>query len=84
MRGAFGQCPVSAPRTVPLMRRVSKCESVVFCRAAPPRRGRAAKTSLSIQEVFDCKWYRINWECKGMRLHGGYVLIILLPDLRSY
>jgi hypothetical protein len=39
------------------MQRVSECESVVFCGAAPPLRGGAAKTSLSIQKVFDCKWY---------------------------
>jgi hypothetical protein len=54
------------------MQRVSECESVVFCgaaarlrRAAAPCFGggqpeglAAAKTSLSIQKVFDCKWYK--------------------------
>ena len=34
------------------MQRVSECGSEVFC-------GAAAKTSLSIQKVFDCKWYKV-------------------------
>jgi len=33
------------------MQRGSECELVVLC-------GAAAKTSLLIQKVFDCKWYQ--------------------------
>jgi hypothetical protein len=41
------------------MQRVSECESVVFCFGGGQPAGlAAAKTSLSIQKVFDCKGYK--------------------------
>jgi hypothetical protein len=50
------------------MQRVSECELVVFCRAAASPAGwPPPKTSLSIQKVFDCKWYYMRAEITPLR-----------------
>jgi hypothetical protein len=70
-RSLIGGTSPKCPSYTNLMPRAFECESVVFCGAAArqrraaapcwgggqPRGLAAAKTALSIQKVFDCKWY---------------------------
>jgi len=51
--------PVAVAQLIPIsMQRVSECESVVFCEAAASPQGWPPPKPLSIQKVFDCKWYK--------------------------
>jgi hypothetical protein len=73
--------PLSKPSFIPddgsqpsgSMQRVSECRSVVFSGAAARPRRAAAKTSLFLQRVFDCKWYYPpSWHLSGAHL-GPFV-----------
>jgi hypothetical protein len=49
--------PIPAQNNINSMQRVSECESVVFYEAAASPAGWPPPKPLSIQKVFDCKWY---------------------------